>query len=60
MTTSGDDPHIHVAAHARREHLRFADEVERLGTMPGSVISPAQARQAAAKHRDLADEFSGP
>ncbi|TYK50867.1 hypothetical protein [Actinomadura decatromicini] len=114
MTTSGDDPHIHVTAnvvrhsaavrdlmastfglaadlprvvmtgcgqrvpyamtssradrvtclacreHARREHLRFADQVERLGAMPGSVISSAQARQAATKHRELAEEFSDP
>ncbi|MBT2206986.1 hypothetical protein [Actinomadura sp. NEAU-AAG7] len=45
--------------HAQTEHLRFADEVERLGGMPGSTITPAQAKLAADKHRDLARRFSG-
>ncbi|MFD7406913.1 hypothetical protein ACFV7R_30505 [Streptomyces sp. NPDC059866] len=45
--------------HARLEHLRFAENVERLGRMPGSAISPAQARTAADRHRDLAERFSG-
>jgi hypothetical protein len=44
--------------HARREHLRFAEEVERLGGMPGSTIGPARAKQAADGHRELADEFA--
>ncbi|MGW2328752.1 hypothetical protein ACWC5C_23780 [Streptomyces sp. NPDC001700] len=45
--------------HAHREHLRFAEEVERLSRMAGSVISPAQGKLAADKHRDLAQRFSG-
>ncbi|GAB2579002.1 hypothetical protein GCM10027168_09830 [Streptomyces capparidis] len=45
--------------HARREHLRFAEEVERLSRMPGSTIGPAQGKQAADRHRDLARRFSG-
>ncbi|WP_282086574.1 hypothetical protein [Streptomyces tendae] len=44
--------------HARREHLRFADEAERLSGMPGSTISPAQGRSASAHHRDLARRFA--
>ncbi|MFE0418303.1 hypothetical protein [Streptomyces tendae] len=44
--------------HARREHLRSADEVERLSGLPGSAISPAQGRLASAPHRDLAGRFS--
>lgn len=44
--------------HARREHLRFADEVDRLSAMPGSTIGPAQGRFASATHRDLARRFS--
>lgn len=45
--------------HARREHLRFAEQVERWGSMPGSTLSPAQAKQAADRHRDLAEKFAG-
>ncbi|QDQ09214.1 hypothetical protein [Streptomyces spectabilis] len=44
--------------HACQEHLRFAEEVERLSRMPGSTISPAQGKLAADRHRDLAQEFS--
>ncbi len=44
--------------HARREHLRFAELVERLGSAPGSTISPAQAKQAADRHRELAEKFA--
>jgi len=45
--------------HARLEHLRSAEQVERLGRMPGSTISAAQAKQAADWHHDLAKRFSG-
>lgn len=44
--------------HARLEHLRSAEQVERLGRMPGSAISAVQAKQAADWHRDLAEKFS--
>ncbi|QXJ23192.1 hypothetical protein AGRA3207_004317 [Actinomadura graeca] len=44
--------------HARAEHLRFAGQVERLGRMPGSVIGVDEARQAADRHRGLAERFS--
>ncbi|GGZ80690.1 hypothetical protein ACFOOM_33705 [Streptomyces echinoruber] len=44
--------------HARREHLRLAEWVERLGSMPGSTVSPVQAKQAAARHRELAEKFA--
>ncbi|MFE2186484.1 hypothetical protein [Streptomyces sp. NPDC059455] len=46
--------------HARQEHLRFADEAERLGGMAGSTISMAEAKPAADRHRELAERFSGP
>ncbi|MET9785703.1 hypothetical protein [Streptomyces canus] len=45
--------------HARSEHLRFADEIERLGRLPGSSVTPVEAQQAAARHRALAEGFSG-
>ncbi|MBY8882745.1 hypothetical protein [Actinacidiphila acidipaludis] len=45
--------------HAHREHLRFADEMERLGRFPGSSITVAQPDQAAAHHRSLARRFDG-
>ncbi|WP_217167845.1 hypothetical protein [Streptomyces sp. AC512_CC834] len=44
--------------HARREHQRFAEQVDRLSRMPGSTISPAEAKPAADTHRDLAQRFS--
>jgi hypothetical protein len=46
--------------HAQREHLRLAEQVERLGSMPGSAISIDQAKLAAGRHRDLAKRFSDP
>lgn len=45
--------------HARRHHLRRAEQVERLGGLPGSPLDRDQVRLAAARHRDLADRFSG-
>ena len=45
--------------HAHRLHLRYADQVERIGGMPGMNISSAQARLAADRHRDLAERFAG-
>jgi hypothetical protein len=44
--------------HARDEHLRLAEWVEKMGRMPGSAIDFDQARLAARKHRDLAEKFS--
>ncbi|MFF7276500.1 hypothetical protein [Streptomyces griseorubiginosus] len=44
--------------YARAEHLRFADDIERIGSLPGSSVTPAAARQAAARHRTLAERFS--
>jgi hypothetical protein len=44
--------------HARLEHLRFAEDVERLSRMPGSIISTDQAEPVAARHHDLAERFS--
>jgi hypothetical protein len=47
--------------HAHRQHLRLADEVERLGRMPGmSFDSSDRAAQAAQRHRDLARRFVKP
>ncbi|MEN3608753.1 hypothetical protein [Plantactinospora sp. ZYX-F-223] len=44
--------------HAHREHLRFADQIERLGRMAGSTITGDQASQVAQRHRGLAERFS--
>ncbi|AWI32008.1 hypothetical protein E3E14_24680 [Streptomyces sp. ICN441] len=44
--------------YARRQHLRSAEWVERLGTVPGSTVSRAQAQQAADRHRELAERFA--
>lgn len=46
--------------HAARQHLRFADQLESLARMPGSIVSTPQAAPAAAKHRDLAARFGTP
>ncbi|GGS58779.1 hypothetical protein [Actinokineospora fastidiosa] len=48
--------------HAHREHLRFADQVERLGRtpMPGVDITREQLDDAVAHLRDLARRFSSP
>ena len=45
--------------HAWLEHLRFADEIERMGSMPGSTVTAAQAKLAADRHRELAAGFAG-
>ncbi|MFG2004085.1 hypothetical protein ACGFNU_33495 [Spirillospora sp. NPDC048911] len=44
--------------YAHQEHLRLAEQVERLGNMPGSAISATQTRQAADWHRALAERFT--
>ena len=44
--------------HARAEHLRIAEQMERLGSMPGAVITGAEAGQVAEHHRDLARRFA--
>ncbi|GGX14437.1 hypothetical protein GCM10010383_50730 [Streptomyces lomondensis] len=45
--------------HAHREYLRVADQVERLGSMPGTHLTGDQTATAAARLRDLAGRFSG-
>ena len=44
--------------HASAQHLRFAEQVERLGGMPGSVIGPADVARSAEQHRALAKRFA--
>ncbi|WP_062434212.1 hypothetical protein [Herbidospora daliensis] len=44
--------------HAAAEHLRYADQVERLSRMTGSVLAPADADRAAAWARDTARKFA--
>ncbi|MEO3749532.1 hypothetical protein [Streptomyces sp. B6B3] len=44
--------------HAHRAYLRFADQVERLGRMPGSTLTGDQTTAAVARLRDLAQRFS--
>jgi hypothetical protein len=46
--------------HARDQHLSYAAQIERLAGMPGMNITEEQARQAAAKLRDLAERFANP
>ncbi|MGH3758158.1 hypothetical protein [Actinophytocola sp.] len=45
--------------HAHREHLRFAEQVERLGGMPGVNVTGEEAAKVAQWHRDRAARFSG-
>lgn len=47
--------------HAHREYLRFADQVERLGPGPMSVLNLTgdQVAEAVERLRDLAKRFSG-
>ncbi|PRX99900.1 hypothetical protein [Allonocardiopsis opalescens] len=46
--------------HGRAEHLRLAEQVERLSRMPGSVIGAAEAAAAASGHRERAERFAEP
>lgn len=45
--------------HGHREHLRWAEQVERLSRGPGSPVSGGDAAKAAQWARDLAKRFSG-
>jgi hypothetical protein len=45
--------------YAHREHLRLADEVERLSRMPGTNLESDQAAQAADQYRSIARQFTG-
>ncbi|GAA4545709.1 hypothetical protein [Amycolatopsis samaneae] len=45
--------------HAAREHLRHADQLERLAGQPGMDLDSARVRSAVVRHRDLATRFSG-
>jgi hypothetical protein len=44
--------------HARREYLRFTDQVERLSRMAGAAFTVDQATAATTRLRDLARRFS--
>ncbi|HEX2301262.1 MAG TPA: hypothetical protein VHH34_22635 [Pseudonocardiaceae bacterium] len=44
--------------YAHAEHLRFADQVERLGRMPGMPFTSAQAAEAVEGLRTLAKRFA--
>ncbi len=43
--------------HAHEQNLRMADQLELLGALPGSVLTPGQIARAAAEYRDLARRF---
>ena len=45
--------------HAHGEYRRFADQIERLGPMPGMKITGDQVADAAERLRGLAMRFSG-
>jgi hypothetical protein len=44
--------------HARRQHLRYAEQIEALSGASGISFSTAQAQLAAKQHREMADKFS--
>ncbi|MFE4581298.1 hypothetical protein [Streptomyces chartreusis] len=44
--------------HGHDEHVRLAEQIERLGAMPGAVVTGAEAGRAAEHHRDLARRFA--
>lgn len=46
--------------YAGRRHLKYADDIERIVRMPGSPFTAEQAREQAARHRDLAGRFGAP
>jgi hypothetical protein len=45
--------------HAHREYLRFADQFERMGSMPGISLTGDQVAEGVQRLRDLAKRFSG-
>jgi len=45
---------------AHGQHLRLATQLDELGRLPGSVITPEQTAAAAAVHRDMAGRFGRP
>ncbi|MEV4352595.1 hypothetical protein AB0J83_49725 [Actinoplanes sp. NPDC049596] len=42
---------------AHRHHLELAEQIERLGAMPGSVVTADKVQAAAALHRELAAQY---
>jgi hypothetical protein len=44
--------------HAQREHLRLADQMDRLGRMPGTTLELDQLAQTVARHRAVARQFA--
>jgi hypothetical protein len=44
--------------HARRQHLRHAEQIENLSGATGISFSTAQAQLAAKQHREMAEKFS--
>ena len=45
--------------HACREYRAYADQFERLGSLPGMDVTTGQMASAAERLRDLAKRFSG-
>jgi hypothetical protein len=45
--------------HAHREHLRLADQMDRLGRMPGTILDSDQVAQTVDWHRAIARQFAG-
>jgi hypothetical protein len=45
--------------HAHREHLRLADQMERLGRMPGMNLDSDSVTRAVDGHRAVARQFAG-
>ncbi|XVV08538.1 hypothetical protein ACQP2X_27235 [Actinoplanes sp. CA-131856] len=58
--TSAEPGHVNCRVcreFAHRQHLDLAEQIERLGGMPGSVVTPDKVAAAAALHRELAARY---
>ncbi|GAA0917961.1 hypothetical protein [Virgisporangium aurantiacum] len=45
--------------HTHREHLRLADQVDRLGRLPGTTLDSDQVARAVDRHRAIVRQFAG-
>lgn len=45
--------------HAQREYLKLADQIDRMGPMPGLNVTAEQMADAVKRLRDVAKRFSG-
>ncbi|SNY70047.1 hypothetical protein [Paractinoplanes atraurantiacus] len=60
VSTSAEPSHVTCGPcreFAHRQHLALAEQIERLGRAPGSVVAPDKVEAAAALHRELAARY---